>query len=120
VNLESPIGAFLVFHVRQKAYRGQVRSRLGAVLKGNAAVADEYGDHRGKEVLIGEHLVGAFVWPGGFDAEKIAFLEPEGDLLDTGLFEVVGEAGRTHNVHDVSWRSGFFKYQLKQVLLKPK
>ena len=31
--------------------------------------------------------------PGGAEAELVAFLEPEGDLFDGGLFEVVGEGG---------------------------
>jgi hypothetical protein len=42
-------------------------------------VVVEDGGDGGKEVLVGEHFVGAAVGPGGFDAEQIFFLEPEGN-----------------------------------------
>jgi len=53
----------------------------------------EGGEDGAEKVEIGELLVFAGVGLGGAETELVAFLEPEGDLRDGGLFEVVGEWG---------------------------
>jgi hypothetical protein len=46
-----------------------------------------------QEVLDDELLVGGAAGPGDFEGEFVAALEPEGDLFDGGLFEIVGYRG---------------------------
>ena len=46
-----------------------------------------------EEVHVAEFAVGVAVGPSGIDAEFVAPLEPVGDLLDGGLFEVGGQGG---------------------------
>jgi len=53
----------------------------------------EGGGNGGEEGEFGELFVGAFVGPDAQEAEFVAVLEPERDLLDGGLFEVVGQGG---------------------------
>ena len=66
----------------------------GAVdLQAPAAVVAESGFHGIEEIERGELMVGEATWPVGFQAEMLAILEPEGDLFDGGLLEVVGKRG---------------------------
>jgi hypothetical protein len=53
----------------------------------------EDGGNGIEEVLGGELAVGDAARPEGFEAEGVAVLEPVGDLLDAGGFEVVREWG---------------------------
>ena len=53
----------------------------------------ENGCDDGEEGELCELRVSAFVGPDAEEAEFVAVLEPERDLLDGGLFEVVGQGG---------------------------
>ena len=53
----------------------------------------EDGSDFEEEVGLDEFFIGAGVRPDSIEADFVAVLKPIGDLLDGGLFEVVGERG---------------------------
>ena len=52
-------------------------------------VGFEHGFYGREEIQLGELLVGAEIGTVADEAELVAILEPEGDLLDGGLLQVV-------------------------------
>ena len=71
----------------------KVTLSVAGVSQGPPLVAFKHRFHIGQEVGPGEFLAGPGMGPEGVQAEFVAVRESGGDLLDSGLFEVVGQRG---------------------------
>ena len=74
------------------SYIGTVRSAECRMLYGRTLIFLENGPDLEEKIRLQEGLVRAVVRPDAEQARAVTVAKPVGDLLNGGLFEVVGEA----------------------------